>query len=349
MFYPDIFHAQGSRALASLKRRSQFYGSMATLEDAGLPRVRALQQRHAQPFGRIAGELSETIATEGIPMAEAMRGHPNVFSAMECSLVEVGERTGNTERVFRSLADWFNLLQTLRGQMITGLIYPFLQYHVAAILLPLIAYFAGSITGDPITVTQAVMRCALLLGIPYAILFLLFVVRPRLFPTGLPLPVWVSGFVLRVPLIGSLSRKLDNTRFFRALALSWRSGLGTIEAVPLAADSCSNGWTRRRFHRVGEQIASEGCTFVEAYRAQLSSREQNSMIVSMLETGELSGATDEMADRVAQVCGEEAEQTLKRVSTIVPLLFYFLMAGYIAYQIIMFYKRIVFDAINSYL
>ena len=278
-----------------------------------------------------------------------MRGYPRVFSAMECSLVEVGERTGNAELVFRSLADWFKLLQTLRGQIITGLIYPFLQYHVAAILLPLIAYFAASITGEPITVAQAVTRCALLLGVPYAILFLLFVVRPRLFPTGFPLPVWVSGLVLRVPLIGSLSRKLDNTRFFRALALSWRSGLGTMEAVHLAADSCSNSWTRGRFHRVAEQIASEGCTFVEAYCAQLSPREQSSMIVSMLETGELSGAADEMADRVASVCGEEAEQTLKRVSTIGPLLFYFLIAGYIAYQIIMFYKRIVFDAINSYL
>ncbi|MBT3380021.1 MAG: hypothetical protein HN742_28980 [Lentisphaerae bacterium] len=335
--------------MASLKRRSQFYGNLATLEDAGLPRIRALKQGHPEPFGQIAAELAETIAVEGLPMSEAMRGQPRLFSTMECSLVEVGERTGNAELVFRSLADWFELLRTLRGQMITGLIYPFLQYHVAAILLPLISYFAGSITGEPITIFQAVCRCALLLGVPYAILFLLFVVRPRLFPTGLPLPPWVSACVLEIPLIGGLSKKLDNTRFFRALALSWRSGLGTVEAVALAADSCGNSWTRGRFHRVSEQIAEEGCTFVEAYRSQFTPREQNAMVVSMLETGEMSGASDEMAERVARVCGEEAEQTLKRVSTIVPLIFYFLMAGYIAYQIIMFYKRIVFDAINSYL
>ena len=104
--------------MSLLKRRSQFYRMLATLEGAGLPRVRALEQSYPWPFDRAAHTMAALIGRQGVTLSEAMTEHPRLFSQFERSLVRVGEQTGRVEQVFRSLAEWYELVNRLRSQVI---------------------------------------------------------------------------------------------------------------------------------------------------------------------------------------------------------------------------------------
>jgi len=321
--------------MANYKKRSQFYRTLATMEDAGVPRVRALQQRHRGPFDRAARDMADLMNSQGVPLSEAMQRHSRLFSPFECSMVDVGERTGRLELVFKSLADWYELVGQLTASIVTGLFYPIILYHVAAVLLPAVSLLTKTATG-----AQTVLRVALLLGVPYAAVFFFFVVRPRLFPAGRG-SAPAGALALQVPLLGDLIRKLNYARFFRAFGLTLRAGLVVSEASKLAATSCNNACLRQRFVRIGKEIDERGCTFTEAFTRHLSASERDSMAVTLMDTGEMAGAPDEMAERVARIYGEEAKQTLRRAATLLPILVYLAVAGCIAWRVIQFYGRLV--------
>ncbi len=314
------------------KRRAQFYHTLATLEDAGVPRVRALQQQFPAPFGRAARQMADMISVEGVQFEAAMGQMEPLFSPFERGLVKVGETTGRLETVFRSLAEWFQLMDTLRSQMISGLIYPALVYHVAAVLIPGIALITGSAS-----VSQTLMRIVLLLAIPYVAAFVLLVLLPRLSRRGPGLAV-IGALTLRTPVLGTLVYKLNYSRFFHAYGIALRSGVGAPQAAELAAAGCSNPWIRRRLDGIVETVRSQACTFTEAFRQRMTRRDRNSMIVAMMDTGELSGAPDQMALKIAGVYREEAEEALKRVTTIAPVVVYLVLAMCIGYHIIKFYQ-----------
>lgn len=326
-----------------LKHRIHFYHTLATLEDAGVPRVRALQQHFPAPFGRVARDMSRTIQSAGVPLGQAMAGFPKVFSPFERNLVIVGERTGRLELIYRSLAEWFQLVQSSRAQVISALIYPIILYHVAAVLIPGIGVVTGQATLD-----AGLRRMLVLLGMPYAVLFFMTFIRPRLFRSGLPLPALTSALVLAIPVVGTLVRKLNYARFFQALSISLQSGLGMPEAVKLSADSCTNAHLRTRLQRVAQSVSTDGCTFTAAFKVHLRREAGNSLIITMMETGELSGAPDDMAVRIARVYGEESEQSIKRLTTVAPILVYLGIAMYIGLQVVKFYKNMA-EQIQSFM
>ena len=320
--------------MGTLKTRIQFYRTLATLEDAGISRVRALEQRHQGRFAPVAKAMAAQIQRDGILLNEAMAEHPRLFSEFERGLVMVGESTGRASLAYGALSDWFTLRQRLRSQVISQLIYPVLVYHVAAVLLPVVAFFTNAATAE-----QAVRRAVCWLAAPYVLYFLLFVVWPRLLGRH-GIATAVSASILHIPVLGKVVRKLNYTRFFHAYAMCVQTGVGTPRAAELAAGSCTNAHLRTRLGRLPDVMRAEGCTFTEAFSQALHLNQDN-MIVTMMQTGELSGNQDEMAARIADIYGREAEESLKRAATIIPILLYLILAAYIGFQVIGFYARLI--------
>ncbi|OGV74600.1 MAG: hypothetical protein A3K19_05830 [Lentisphaerae bacterium RIFOXYB12_FULL_65_16] len=329
--------------MGQLKARCEFYRSLAMMEGAGVPRGQALQQRHMGVFRRVGRRMGELISSRGITVSEAMSTFPRLFAPFERNLVAVGEQTGRLEVVFSSLADWFDLLQRLRSHLISGLMYPAMQYHAAAVLIPLISM----LTGDA-SLPQAIATILVLLGVPYVLGFLVFVVRPALVPPGTAWPAAVERGILFVPVLGGVIRKMDYTRFFHAYALSLQAGLKVADAVRVSALGCKNAFLRGRFLRVADIVHEQGCSFTEAYVPLLSGGEKGSVAVVLMETGEVAGSPDDMAARIARVYGDEAQTALERAAKVLPVLVYLAIALYIALQIVRFWGRI-YGEVNSLL
>ena len=76
--------------MATLKHRIAFYNTLATMEEAGVPPLRALQQRQPGAFQSGARDLLVLIK-QGLTISQAMARDPALFSALETSLVQVGE------------------------------------------------------------------------------------------------------------------------------------------------------------------------------------------------------------------------------------------------------------------
>jgi len=134
--------------------------------------------------------------------------------------------------------------------------------------------------------------------------------------------------------------RLDCARFFQAYSMGLNSGLGMFETVDLGAGACRNPAMGRRFRRVAATMRAEGSTFAQAFLARPGARDQGSMIPAMMQTGETTGRSAEMAERIARVSREEAETSIERAAHIGPTLLYLCLALYIGYQIIQFYGQL---------
>ncbi|MBT7298377.1 MAG: hypothetical protein HN849_02635, partial [Victivallales bacterium] len=192
--------------MPSLKARIQFYNTLATLEEAGVPRIRALQTALPYGFAAPAKQMAHALQVEGITMREAMVQLPRLFSGFECNMVAVGEATGRMDTVCRSLAMWYEFVGSVRSKIISGLLYPLLVYHLAAIIVPFISTLTDDVTSE-----AAIRRAIIWLAAPWVLLL-----AWRLFGRTILAIPGVSAVLVQMPLIGGVIYRLDCARFFQA-------------------------------------------------------------------------------------------------------------------------------------
>jgi type II secretory pathway component PulF len=314
--------------MASLKHRITFYNTLATLEEAGVPPLRGLQQRMPGAFQRGTQDL-RALVQQGLTISQAMARDPALFSALETSLVQVGEATGRRDTVYKALRDWFQLVWRLRARVISAMLYPAFVYHASCLLIPLISIFV-----EGASLAAAATRAALMLAAPWVCWLAVRALAP-----GLAVAPGVGRVLLAVPVLGGLLFRLDCTRFFTALGLCLRAGVGMAAAVEVAAATCKNTALRQRFAATARVMAAEGCTFTMALDRCLLALDRDTMIMELMRTGEEAGKTDEAAERIAGVCREEAEARLNQVAVLAPNIAYLFLALYIGYKIVSFYSQ----------
>jgi type II secretory pathway component PulF len=316
--------------MPSLKNRIQFYNALATLEEAGVPRVRALQTGLPFGFAVPAKRMARALQAEGVTLQEAMGQLPSLFSRFERNMVAVGEATGRMDTVFRSLAKWYEFVGSVRSKVISGLLYPLMVYHMAAVMIPFITTITSKVPPE-----AAIRRGITLIAIPWILLLVW-----NFFGSVILAIPGLSIVLLEVPLLGGVIYRLDCARFFQAYSMGLNSGMGMFETVELGAEACKNPTMRNRFRKLGKIMRSEGMTFTMAFLDRPTARDRSSPIPAMMQTGEETGRSAEMADRIARISREEAETAIERAARVFPTLIYLCIAAYIGYQIIQIFQQI---------
>ena len=305
-----------------MKNRVEFYHSLATLLEAGLPPSRALRRRFPGSFRRSGSRLARQIEA-GLSLHQAMRQQRG-FSAFECNLVQAGESSGRLPETLRSLSQWFELQLKLRGKLISGLLYPLFLYFISCFLLAVIAYFSGGTDSDDIL---ARLIAQLLLPLAIYLLFKLF----RKFLLSFAI---VGRLIDLLPVMGRLQHSLETARFCKALGFALNSGLGIQACITLAANCCRNAAYRRRFLRMNRILARGNCNFAQAFQRIGSRRDRHAALGEMLDTGEQSGQLEVYCDRIAKLLNAETELVFERIGVLLPFFVYLLMIFFVTMQII---------------
>jgi type II secretory pathway component PulF len=308
--------------MSVLKERIEFYHTLATLLEAGIPISRALKQRFQGKYRRAAQTLSDGLAA-GRTLQQAMLSVP-LFSRFERSLTAAGESTGHLPEVFHTLEDWFELNLRLRNRIISGLLYPIFLYLISICIYAVIDLFTTDKTPTTILIETSFKLLAPFIA--YALFRLL---------AGLFLYRSLAGKIIDcLPILGSLQHKLESARFFKAFGLCLTTGIGIEQSIQLSADCCRNQAFRNRFRSLKEILQRKRCTFSEAFAEVQTRRDLAAAIPEMLQTGEQSGNLDVYADRISRLRSEEATLLLERISNLLPVLVYLILVFFIAMKII---------------
>jgi MSHA biogenesis protein MshG len=305
------------------------------LTKAGIPIIRALNGLSESSDNARLSEVLNAIAdslVSGSELATAFRQFPKIFSPIFVSMIHVGENTGRLDLAFQKLTAHLELERETKKRIKSATRYPL--FVVSAITLamtvinvmviPNFASVFAKMGADPPVATQILMATSSF-TINYWWLILLVTfgggfawLRFIKTPDGL---LWWDGKKLRLPLFGSLFKRIALSRFSRSFAMMLASGVPILKALSIVSESVGNKSIgvaiEDMYHGVerGERLTSTAA----------ATGLFTPLVLQMMSVGEETGSVDTLLDDVADFYEEEIDYELKQLAdSIEPILLVFL-------------------------
>ncbi len=299
------------------KRVAIFTRQFSVMLDAGLPLVQCLEILGEQEEQRTFREIIQQVRTDvesGANLADSMRKHPKAFDNLYVSMIAAGEAGGILDVILQRLATYIEKVVRLNSQVRSALIYPVSIIVIAAgvvtiilwKVIPVFAQLFAGLGGELPFLTRAVVGASNFLGrffplIIIAIALIIMAVK-RYHKTERGRRV-IDGFVLKLPVVGMLVRKIAVARFCRTLATLTSSGVPILDGLEITAKTSGNAIVEDAIMAVRKSV-EEGKT-ISGPLAE--TKVFPPMVVQMVNVGEQTGALDQMLSKIADFYEEEVD------------------------------------------
>jgi len=268
----------------------------------------------------------------GATLANAMRGFPKIFDDLTTNMIEAGETGGILDTILQRLAAYVEKAVKLKAAVKSALIYPVSVISIAmlvvgALLKWVVPIFANLFAGLGVALplpTRIVMSISGLVQ-HYGVLCILLLVGIGIgIKQGRKNPAFLLAtdrFMLNVPVIGMLLRKIAVARFTRTLGTLITSGVPILEGLAITARTSGNAVLEQSLMKVRKAV-EEGRTIVDPLK---ESGVFPNMVVQMIGVGEATGAMDAMLQKIADFYEDEVDAATKDMLTLLePILIGFL-------------------------
>ncbi len=328
-----------------------FTRQFATMIDAGLPLVQCLDilssQTDNKTLAKIIGSVKKDVEG-GSTYADALRKHPNVFNDLYVNMVDAGEVGGILDTILNRLAAYIEKAVKLKKQVKGAMVYPAVVLCVAVIVVVIIMIYVipvfqrmfsgfGGVLPAP-TLMVIAMSEFLKANILYMIIgiFLFVTSFSQAYRRYVPFKKGVHIFLLRVPLIGSLIRKVAVAKFTRTLGTLISSGVPILDGMDIVARTANNKVIEAAVLKTRDSIR-EGKTIAEPLA---ETKVFPPMVVQMISVGEQTGALDAMLSKIADFYDDEVDTAVNALtSSLEPIMMVFL-GGTVGFLVVSMYLPI---------
>jgi type IV pilus assembly protein PilC len=268
----------------------------------------------------------------GSTFAEALRKHPRVFNDLFCNLVAAGEAGGILDTILNRLAAYIEKTMSLKKKVKGAMVYPSVVLSIALVVvaglllfvIPVFQKMFADMGGTLPAFTQFVIYLSEVMRRYFIYIAL------ALIALGVAFVRWyrtergriiVDDLLLKVPVIGSLIKKVAIAKFTRTLGTMLSSGVPIMEGLDIVARTSGNKTIERAILRTKVSIG-EGKTIAEPLGA---SRIFPAMVVQMISVGESTGALDSMLSKIADFYDDEVDTAVAALTSLIePALMVFL-------------------------
>ena len=270
---------------------------------------------------------------EGYSLARAL-DQAGRFPELYIATIAAGERSGHLDLILEQLADYtenrFAMQKKIQGAMIYPMILMLMSF---AIVMGLMTYVVPDIvkTFDqnpealPL-ITVALMYSSDVIRMAWPAMLLMSAVGLVLWLRFLKTSAGHYTFdrlILKLPLLGKLSRGINAARFASTLSILTQSGVPLVDALKIAA-AVSNNWVIRDAVNLAAEKVTEG--------GNLGTQLERSgyfppMMVQMIKSGESSGELERMLERSSTMQDREVTSLISTLLALLEPLMLVLMAS----------------------
>jgi type IV pilus assembly protein PilC len=270
------------------------------------------------------------------------------------SLVRSGEQTGKLPEVLKSLSESLKWEDELAAQAKKVMMYPaFVGSIVLAVTLFLMIYLVPQMTGFIRNMGQEIpLQTRILIAVSDFFVGYWWAVLAAPFAAwaGIKLAARrnpgvqyaLDQYKLRMPLIGSILRKIILSRFASSFAMMYSSGITVLDAIRSCEEIVGNKPLENALRMAGQQIA-EGKNLTGAF-TDLGLFPP--LVIRMLRIGENTGALDTALLNVSYFYNREVRESISKVQALIePALT--LLLGAILGWVMLSVLGPVYDAISK--
>ena len=312
-----------------------FARQFSTMIDAGLPIIQCLEilftQQGNKTFKRMIKEIKEQVEG-GATLAEALKRFPKHFDSLFVNMIAAGEAGGILDAILRRLAAYMEKAAKLKAQVKGAMTYPIVTLIIAIVVLGIILVFVipvfeemfADFGGELPLPTQLVVSASDLVKskiiyIIVGIVILGFTLR-KFYATEKGQDI-ADDVVLKIPIFGTLLRKVAVAKFTRTMGTMLASGVAILEALDIVAKTAGNRTVEKAIYDVRSGIA-EGRTMADPLA---ESGVFPAMVCQMISVGESTGTLDAMLEKIADFYDEEVDQAVDNLTALIePFMLVFL-------------------------
>ncbi len=316
-----------------------FSKMLGTLLGAGIPLDRCLMsiidQIENVYLKKVIIEMRADI-TEGLSLSESMKKHPTVFPDQYPSLIAVGESTGNYEDTLHRLAELEEKSAELKSKVQVAMIYPVIMgalslavsVFLLIVVIPQIEQLFASFNATLPLITRIVIGLSYFLTNYWWLIIISLVAGSLGFAkwkgTENGTKVW-DRFLLKVPVVGSLLKKVLVSNFARNLSILLMNRVPLIVSLNIVSDVVNHTVFREEISAAIIKIKEGGKLSDSLQGSQILSQ----MVLGMLNAGEASDKVPEMMTKLSEIYESEVDTAIKSLTQSLEPIMILVMGGII--------------------
>jgi type IV pilus assembly protein PilC len=268
----------------------------------------------------------------GATLADSLRKHPKAFDDLYCNMVAAGEAGGILDTILQRLSQYIEKIVKLRSAVRSALVYPVAVIVIAVgvvwiILWKVIPTFATLFEGLGATLplpTRITISLSNFIGAFWWLIFasiglLVFgLVRYHKTYKG---KRQLDRLLLRLPVLGTVLRKIAVARFCRTLSTLVSSGVPILDGLEITAKTAGNSIVEDAIMLTRASV-EEGKTISEPMK---QTDVFPPMVTQMIAVGEQTGALETMLSKIADFYEDEVDEaTANLLALLEPVMIVFL-------------------------
>jgi type IV pilus assembly protein PilC len=285
----------------------------------------------------------------GVNFYKAFSKYEKVFGTLFVNMIKVGETSGNLDKTFSYLADYYEFFFNLRNKVINTLIYPiFVIFAVLAIwflamffVVPTFKKIFSQILGGPSSAVSSLPYITKLvfslsdvynynvnfLGFSFKLGYFLYFLKFAFFGiiwylwNNLDFRKYFENILLKVPFFSTILKFYYCSIFFKSLHITLNNGLLIVPSLILSADSTTSVIFRKKIDEVIENL-EQGKRLSESL---INTKFFEPIVEQILITGERSGNIYKMLEEADKFYTREMEILMDRTLRLLePILIVFI-------------------------
>ncbi len=331
-----------------LRDLAVFARQFATMTASGMSLLRSLaileEQTASPPLKKAVGEVRTDVAA-GVSLSTSMAKHEKVFPRLMVAMVRAGEAGGMIDRALEQIADSLEKDAALRGKIKSALTYPaivlaFTFVLIAGVLIFIVPVFENmfkNLGGELPAITQFLVDASHNMWW-FGPLFLIVTIGgttifKRRLRDSQELRLRFDRFKLKLPVFGTLTRKLAMSRFSRNLGLLLNVGVPVMQALAVVGETTGNEVINAAMRDV-QGAVRDGQPMSSALRRHKIFPE---MVTQMIEVGEESGQISQMLDKVADFYDREVDSAAESLTASIEPIMVLVMGAVVGGMVICLY------------
>jgi type IV pilus assembly protein PilC len=331
-----------------LKDLAVFARQFSTMTASGMSLLRSLsileEQTTAPTLKKAVGEVRSDVAG-GVSLSAAMGKHDRVFPRLMVAMIRAGEAGGMIDRALEQIAASLEKDTALRGKIKSAMTYPaivlsFTFVLIAAVLIfivPIFEQMFKNLGGELPAITQFLVTTSHNMWWIGPLFLIVTIGGTTVFKRRLrespELRLAFDRFKLRLPVFGSLFRKLAMSRFSRNLGLLLNVGVPVLQALSVVGETTGNEVINAAMRDV-QSAVRDGQPMSSALRHHKIFPE---MVTQMIEVGEESGQISQMLDKVADFYDREVDSAAESLTASIEPIMVLVMGAVVGGMVICLY------------
>lgn len=311
----------------SIKKQTFFAKKLSFLIKAGMPVLESMhtirEQSHSKSEKKVFDKIVKDIAN-GQSLATSLSKFKGVFGNFAINIIKSGEQSGNLTDNLSYLADELKKKQVLKKKIMGALLYPaiitiatlgitgLLTLYIFPKIMPIFESLKADLpfsTRAIIFFTDTLKNYGLYILFGLIVLVIAWIILLKKSPK---IRFFYDGFILKIPIFGSLIRDYNVTNVTRTLGLLLRSGISVNEALNITSSTTENVRYRQALHNISLGVM-KGKSISELTKHY--SKLFPLMMSHMIAIGEKSGNLSNTLTYLSEFYEKEFDDTTKNLSS----------------------------------